>query len=250
VSQTVSGKIKWLHLRLIYKVFEHCPLHSLTLLDSSLEGNSMTQYTIYAYIGEKHRRHPCLTISNLPVAWFGIKEIVKDAAIILFNDKHESNGILSIEKHLSGAYKLAWHQAGYSRKRLYFKRNIEFSCKFEFNPRTKEMKMANVQFGPTLLFAGALEDYRRIERGVWKMPSSCIPKSHENMLGNTKSLLMEPSATRYSDYSRAEKLIYQEGAERQMKWQSYDKAVSRRYMPKSLQLQEEHEAGEGEENAS
>jgi hypothetical protein len=209
----------------------------------------MPQFTIYCYIGEKHRRHPCTTISSLPADWFGIKEIVKDAAIILFNDKHESNGILSIEKHLSGAFTMRWHKAGYSQKRLYYKRNIEFSCKFEFNPRTREVKMANVQFGPALLFAGALEDYRRLERGVWKLPPSPIPKSHEGMLGNTKSLLMEPSASRNADYSRVARLIYQEGAERQMKWQSYDKAVSRRYMPKSLQLLEENEE-KGEEDSS
>jgi hypothetical protein len=224
-------------------------------LSASLSSNAISllkvnhmQFTFYAYIGPNHRRHPITTLSTMPNDWLHIKQLVQEAGFILWNDRHESEAILSLEKHLSGPYTMKWQKAGYARKRLYFKRNIEFSCKFQFNPRSYAVSMSNVQFGPALMFSGCLEDYRRIEKSLWKLPPSPIPKTHENMLGNTKSLLMEPSASRNADYSRVARLIYREGAERQMKWQSYDKVVSRRYMPKSLQLLEEHEENsEGEE---
>jgi hypothetical protein len=229
------------------KVF--CQIQCLTVLDSSLEGCHMPQYTVYAYVGIKHRRHPIVTVSSLPSDWFAIKQLVKESAIILFNDKKESEAILSIEQHLGGAFTMKWQKAGYSQKRLYYKRNIEFSCLFQFSPRTHQVKMTNIQFGPTLLFAGCLEDYRRIEKGIWKRPSSCIPKADADAIGggNTaKRLLMQPSAVRNADYSRAPKLIYQEGPEQRMKWFSYDKIVNRRYMPKSQQLMEQNENENGE----
>jgi hypothetical protein len=213
----------------------------------------LPQFTVYCYIGERHRRVPIVTVDMLPSDWGAIKQLVKEAAIILFNNKHESTGILSIEKHLSGAFTMKWHQAGYSQKRLYFKRNVEFSCRFEFNCRTQEIKMANVQFGPELLFSGCLEDYRRLEKGIWKLPTSVIPQADQGINqgdSSTKKLLMQPSNSRYADYSRTARLIYQEGAEKRMKWQSYDRVVNRSYMPKSQQLEEEHEEGEGEEDSS
>jgi hypothetical protein len=212
----------------------------------------LAQFTIYAYLGIKHRRHPCMTINRQPADWFDVKRLVEEAAFILWNDKKELNAILSIEKHLSGAYIMKWHQAGYSQKRLFFKRNVEFSCKFQFNPRTCDVSMSNVQFGPSLLFNGALEDYRRIERGIWKLPSSVIPKEDQGINqgdSSTKKLLMQPSNSRYGDYSRTERLIYAEGAEKLMKWQSYDSVVARRYMPKSQQLEEENEEGAEEDSS-
>jgi hypothetical protein len=212
-----------------------------------LETTQIPQFTVYAYVGVKHRRHPCVTISSLPPDWFAIKELVKESAIILFNDKKESEAILSVEQHLGGAYTMKWQKAGYARKRLYFKRNIEFSCKFLFNPRTNAVSMSDVQFGPTLLFAGALEDYRRIEKKMWKIPPSVIPKVDQGINqgdSSTKKLLMQPSNSRYGDYNRSERLIYAEGAEKRMKWLSYDQVVNRRYMPKSLQLLENEEKGE------
>jgi hypothetical protein len=207
----------------------------------------LPQFTFYAYVGLKHRRHPITTLSSIPSDWLHIKLLVQEAAIILFNEKHESEAILSLEKHLGGPYTMKWRRAGYSQKRVYFKRNCEFSCKFQFNTRTREVKMSNIQFGPALLFAGCLEDFRRIEKEIWKRPSSCIPKAHENLNGNTRNLLMEPSAVRYSDYSRTPKLIYEEGLDQRMKGCSYNRIVNRRYMPKTQQLLEQDEE-EGEEN--
>jgi hypothetical protein len=212
----------------------------------------LPQFTVYAYIGQKHRRHPCVTVSALPPDWFAIKELVKESAYILFNDRHETQAILSIEKHLGGAYKMAWQKSAYAQKRLYYKRNCEFSCKFEYNSRTHETKITNTQFGPQLLFSGCLDDYRRLEKGVWRRLSSVIPKADQGINQgdqSTKKLLMQPSNSRYGDYSRSPRLLYAEGAEQQMKWLSYGKAVSRRYMGKSQQLEEENEE-KGEEDSS
>jgi hypothetical protein len=213
----------------------------------------LPQYTVYCYIGEKHRRHPVVTISALPSDWGAIKELVKDSAFILFNDRHEIQAILSIEKHLGGAYKMAWQKSAYAQKRLYYKRNCEFSCKFEYNSRTHETKITNTQFGPQLLFSGCLDDYRRLEKNVWRRLPSVIPKSDQGINQgdqSTKKLLMQPSNSRYGDYSRSPRLLYQIGPEEKMKWLSYDKLLSRRYMGKSQQLLEDHEEGEGEEDSS
>ena len=51
------------------------------------------------------------------------------------------------------------------------------------------------------------DDFRYYERGrEYELPS-LIPKEHQN-LNDPKTLLMDPSATRYADYSRKSTEIY------------------------------------------
>jgi hypothetical protein len=206
---------------------------------------TLPQFTFYAYLGPKHWRHPVMTLDKIPTDWLHIALLVKECCISLWNEKHEKESIISLEKHLGGGpYKMLWRKAGYSPRRVYFKRDITFSCKVSFDPHTCKVKISSPSFGPELLFAGCLEDYRRIERGVWRMPSSVIPKADQGICdgdNSTKKLLMQPSASRYGDYSRMPRLIYEEGPALKLKWRSYDQIVKRSYLPKPQQLEEQNE---------
>ena len=116
------------------------------------------------------------------------------------------------------------------------------SCKAKFDPHTQKVQIASPSFGPDLI--ECLQDYRRIERGVWKLPSSVIPQADQGINEgdkSTKKLLMQPSDARYADYTKTPTLIYQEWPEKLAKWQSYDRVPKRAYMPKPLQLEEQSE---------
>jgi hypothetical protein len=204
---------------------------------------TLPQLTFYVYIGAKHWRHPITTMDKTPTDWLHIVLLVKECCISLWNEKHQTEAILSLEKHIGGGpYKMLWRKMGYSPRRVYYKRDIQFSCKAKFDPHTQKVQIASPSFGPDL--RECLQDYRRIERGVWKLPSSAIPQADQGINEgdkSTKKLLMQPSNVRYADYTKTPKLIYQEGPEKLAKWQSYDRVPQRSYMPKPLQLEEQSE---------
>jgi len=203
-------------------------------------------FTLYAYLGLKHTRRPILTVDKIPSDWLSLRLLVEEACFIIWNEHHTGETILSLERHLGGAYRMRWRRSGYSPRRIHFKRTPEFSCRTKFDHLTGRAKLSAVSFGPSLLFAGVLDDYRRIEKGIWKSPASVIPKSDQDSIGDTKSLLLQPSACRYNDYAAVPKLIYGKGLEERMKHLSYERFPTRSYMPKPQQLEELNEEQDDE----
>lgn len=165
----------------------------------------LPQLTFYAYIGEKHRRHPVHTIYEYPTDWKRLKDLSRECAMILWQEKKCDKCLFTLEHHLSGKYKMMHERRGYSEKRVRYKRDVEFSCKFSYSPKTGEVTLEQCMFGFHLMSLAT--DYYA-ERGIRYRVATVIPRQYQNLMGDVKSLLVEPSGQRYGDYSRQEKTIY------------------------------------------
>ena len=94
---------------------------------------------------------------------------------------------------------------GYAEKRVRYKRDVEFSSKLTYSSKTGEVTLEQCMFGFHLMSLAT--DYYR-ERGIRYKVSSVIPRQYQNMMGDVKSLLVEPSGQRYGDYTQQERTIY------------------------------------------
>ena len=174
---------------------------------------SIPQLTFYAYIGEKHRRHPIHTIYEYPTDWQHLKDLARECAMILWNEKKCDNCLFTLEHHLGGKYVMRHEKRGYSEKRVRYKRDVEFSSKLTYSSKTGEVTLEQCMFGFHLMSLAT--DYYR-ERGIRYKVSSVIPRQYQNMMGDVKSLLVEPSGQRYGDYTQQERTIYGKRPDRVM----------------------------------
>jgi hypothetical protein len=187
--------------------------------------------TFYVYLGVRHWRCPIKTIERYPSDWEDLKILIKECAITLWNEKKSLEAIVTLEHHLAGKFTLKWEKRGYSPKKVRYKRDIEFSCRLKFNPLNEKVVITQPMFGLHLMEL-ARDFY--LEKGRAYKIHSCIPKPHENLIGNTKSLLMEPSGARYGDYSKTAELRYATESE-----QHYARTEIIHYLPRSQRLMEE-----------
>jgi hypothetical protein len=194
----------------------------------------MPLLTFYAYIGLRHWRCPVRTIDRYPTDWEDLKLMTKECGNVLWQEKKQLETILTLEHHLAGKFTLKWEKRGYSRKKVQYKRDIEFSCRLKFNPHNQKVAITQPMFGLHLI--GLSREYYLEKGRAYKVPS-CVPKAHQNLIGNTKSLLMEPSGQRFGDYSRIAELKYAE--EKEFHGLIYAKSDKRAYMPWSDRMMEE-----------
>lgn len=142
----------------------------------------MPIYTFYIYKPPKNRRVPVYTTSEEPCDWANLRSILQEVALITWNEHKLCEFLVSLEKHLSGAYNMKWRRSGYSPRRIFYKRQPEFFCRLTFNPLSRALKIRGASFGPIMM--DMLEDYRFFEKNQkYRVPGSVIPKSDEGILG-------------------------------------------------------------------
>jgi hypothetical protein len=199
--------------------------------------------TFYVYkTWAKNRRVPIQTIDYVPTDWLNLRELLTQVAIKVWFDFHMMESMISLERHLKGKFIVKYRPVGdYTPKKVFYKRNTEFFCRLSFDPHKKAIKVRTASFGPNMM--DFLNDYRLMEKGQrWKTPPSCIPRAHQNLSSDPRSLCLEPSLSFHSTYDRTEKLTYGEQAFKEMENHLYDKPPSMTYLPKALQIQQEDES--------
>lgn len=110
-------------------------------------------------------------------------------------------GIVTLERHLPGR--------SFERRcvpvRIPYRREYEAVLRVDYNPNSREVTVMQASFNYTLNHIR--EDFWRMERGIAYRTPPLIPREHRDPL-DAKALLMEPSSTRYADYSEKPKPIY------------------------------------------
>lgn len=193
--------------------------------------------TFYIYKGPKHRRIAILTLARRPTDWAELKEHLKVCALKLWNEQKISSALITLELHLSGKFVWKRRRGGYSPRRVRWQRGVEWAGRLRFNSKTEEITVDNCSFGPNLMSLAS--DYYA-ERGIKYRTPSVIPKEHQN-LHDPRSLLMDPSATRYADYTTPPRSPYDHRQKRgEKKRLQYDPTcVGRSYLPEGLRIREE-----------
>jgi len=149
------------------------------------------------------------SVDHTPTDWLELKRLLAEAMVKLHRERGLTEALITLQRHLPG--RAAALSIGYRPSLVPYKREFEAAFKARFSPRTGEVEIAQASFNYT--FSHVREDYWWMERGIrWKVPP-VIPKEHQSALGNPKYLLMDPSATRYADYSRKPRSIYSFGEE-------------------------------------
>ncbi len=195
--------------------------------------------TFYVYRGEKHKRIAILTINRRPTDYEQLKELLKECALKLWHDLHMSEAQLTLELHLPGKFVWKTRRGGYSSHRVRWRRGLEWVGSIRFNNKTEETIVKWCAFGPNLQHLA--EDYYA-ERGIKYRVPKIIPLMHQH-LETVKSLLIEPSGTRYADYSRKPHGPYDfrevYGVEEKRRRRYAPAHVERMYLPPGLKTREE-----------
>lgn len=202
--------------------------------------------TFYAY-GAKHRRialHTIKKASECPTDWAQLKLLVtNDCVPVLFYEHKLTSAIMTFETHLSGKYTVHTEggvrvaKGGYGDMRLRFQRGVEWTGKVVLNPKNMKVTISNCQFGPNIWLLTA--DYYE-ERGVKYRSPNIIPRQLPKP-GDPKGLLMDPSASRYADYSRQPKGPYDFEQTKNVDLSYRMEADVRTYLPEGFYIREEKE---------
>ena len=112
------------------------------------------------------------------------------------HDKTEA--YISVERYLPGAFTVR-RTRRYRQEKVPFRREPEGFFRVMFDPKKHEIYVKEASFAYHL--GDLRDDFRYYGRGREYEIPPLIPKEHQN-LNDPKTLLMDPSATRYADYSR------------------------------------------------
>ena len=199
----------------------------------------MPVLTFYAYRVVRHKRIALpSTITDYPTDWQHLKSLLQERAIKLYNEYHAAVAIMTLEQHLKGKYIVKTKQGTYEPTRVRYRRDIIWSGRIRFNPKTKGIIVDQCAFGPAIWLMSA--DYYEQERGIKYRSPPVIPKTLPK-LGDPKGLLMDPSASRYADYSRQPRGPYDFSAEKQKRRKQYESPYEKAYLPQDLRIHEQEE---------
>ena len=149
------------------------------------------------------------SVDHTPTDWLELQRLLAEAMAKLHRERGLTEALVTLERHLPGRAAALFIR--YRPSLIPYKREFEAAFKLRFSPRTGGVEIAQASFNYT--FSHVREDFWWMERGIrWKVPP-VIPKEHQNVLSNPKYLLMDPSATRYADYSGKPRSIYSFGEE-------------------------------------
>ena len=161
-------------------------------------------YMVEPRIGKPWRRFHLLSIDHYPSDWLELKQLLQEIMEIIHLEHDKTEAYISVERHLPGTFTVR-RTSRYRQEKVPFKREAEGFFRVEFNPKKREIYVREASFAYHL--SRLRDDFRYYERGrEYELPP-LIPKEHQN-LNDPRSLLMDPSATRYADYSRKPTEIY------------------------------------------
>ena len=176
------------------------------------------------------RRVPLLSVDHYPTDWLELRMLLQEAMMTAHMEHDVTAATVSLERHLPGRSFEEPRRHGAAR--VPYRREYEAVMKLELNPTTREVEVRRASFNYTL--GHVREDFWRMERGVQYRTPPLIPKEHRN-LSDPKTYLMEPSTTRYADYSRQPKPIYGSAEPRL----TYAREPRPTYAPRKKRLSEE-----------
>jgi hypothetical protein len=203
----------------------------------------MAILSFYFYKGLKHNRIAIQTIYFWPTDWGHLRTLLVEVATKIWHEHHENqNMIVSLERHLPGKYSVLWAKNGYNTSHVRIRRSIEFSCILNYNPLNRKLSVKAGAFGPHLM--NCLYDYRTLERKLTPKIPPVLPKPSERATGDLRLLLLNPSNSFHTDYSKIPNLSY-DTTNSPCKQFSYQKMDTRIYMPKGSKIMEEDSETKG-----
>ena len=162
--------------------------------------------------GEPWRRIWLESIDHYPTDWLELKTMLTEVMETVHVLYGKTEALISLERHMSRRYTVKF-SGHYGRKRIPAGREAEAFFRVEYSPEKREIVVKEANFGYHL--AHLREDFKWMERGREYEVPPLIPQEHRlRNLNDPRSLLMEPSGLRYSDYSREPKQIYAYDLER------------------------------------
>jgi len=193
--------------------------------------------SFYAYKAVKHRRIALLTINDWPTDWQHLKSLVAECSVKAYQEYKVTAVLMTLELHLPGKFTKATKPGSYREIRVRYRREVEWSGRLRYNPKTTETTVDQCSFGPHLWLLAS--DYYE-ERGIKYRSPSLIPKALPAP-GDPKALLMDPSGVRYADYSRQPEGPYTFSEKTPKKRSQYDQISESIYLPEEFQIREEEE---------
>jgi len=190
----------------------------------------MTALTFYAFINAKGTRIPIISIGRQPTDWLELKTLLTEVMKKVYVEHKQAEAEVTLERHLPGKFFVSFAQGRYSQQRIPYKREYEAFFKVRYNMKTDTIEVAQASFNYTLMHLAA--DFWEMEKGIRYRAPPLIPREHQNILENPKRILMEPSGTRYADYSKTPKKHYQHEDEKHPLPISYQAPQKRQYQPR------------------
>jgi len=182
-------------------------------------------YLVEIKPGEPWRRTWLSSIEHVPTDWIELRLMLEELMWQVYMEHgRKTEAIITVERHMKGRFKVAQTQK-YGMKRVPTKREDEGWFRLEYKPETREITVKEASFGYHLRHLR--EDYLFYERDrQYKIPP-LIPREHMN-LNDPQSFLMEPSALRYTDYSRKPNPMYASEMEHHKQF-SYSRKAKQSY---------------------
>jgi hypothetical protein len=155
--------------------------------------------------GRPWRRIALSSIDHMPTDWIELKTMLEELMWQVYMEHgYRTEALISLERHLRAGIMERWTQK-YGRTKVATRRSEEALFRLEFDPETHEITVKEAQFSYHL--SRLREDFLYYERDRELTLPPLIPRQHMN-LNDPRSFLMEPSALRFTDYTRKPNPMY------------------------------------------
>jgi len=162
-------------------------------------------YLVEIKPGEPWRRTWLCSIDHVPTDWIELKMMLEEVMWQVYIEHgRRTKAIITLERHVRGRFTMR-RSRRYGFERIPTKREDMGWFRLEFKPKTREITVKEASFGYNL--SHPREDFYFYERDRQYRLPPLIPREHMN-LNDPRSFLMEPSALRYTDYSRKPNPLY------------------------------------------
>lgn len=191
----------------------------------------LTFYAVLKPGGVRGVRVPVESMDYYPSDWVEVKMILRDVMRKAYVEHKQVESTVFLETHMPGKFIYRFTRGRYSQRKVRFKRQYEAVFRVHYNSRNDSVDVVQAVFTGHLSYLAS--DFWAMERGRRYNVPSLIPREHQNILENPKAILMEPSATRYADYSRTPRSLYSYGDEKFPSRLSYEREPRRQYLKSS-----------------
>ena len=166
---------------------------------------TLSFYLLEIRPGEPWRRIWLSSIDHMPTDWIELQTMLEELMWQVYMEHgYRTEAVISLERHLRAGVMIGWTMK-YGRAKITTRREEEAVFRLEFNPETHELTVKEAHFGIHL--SHLRPDFQHYERNRELTLPPLIPRQHMN-LNDPRSFLMEPSALRFTDYSRKPNPMY------------------------------------------
>lgn len=170
----------------------------------------MTQrLTFYAYLGSRRTKVPVPPqLDELPSDWVEMKRLLAEVMAVVHANYGRTEVNVSLERHKRGKFTIRFSGRGYSVQPLRYQREYEAFFKVRYIPKTGGVEVSRATFSWNL--HQVAQEFYQMEKGIRYRVPPLIPREHrQSVMENPKTLLrLEPSGSRYADYTRKPQHLY------------------------------------------